>query len=679
MIEENSNYQIWSGADEEDEETLSLADLWSMVWDYKWWYALCLAIAVFFAAFYIYKTPSTFSRSEKIIIDEDAQASAMKDLMAFTNTSSRRYSSNVDNEIEAFASPDLMQDVVVRLGLETSYYENQFLRTRELYKKTPFELTLLGDNPKSGFSFLVSKSSEGFTLSDFVLEGNELGGDKIKGAFGDSLVTPVGAIKLSPTIHFDEWAKDITVSWVNPKSRAKGYCANLSVGLSSKQSSVILLSMEDTHPSRAELVLSTLLDIYDEQWINNKTKAARNTTEFINDRLVVIENELGGIETELKEYKQSNNLTDVSSAANSYLQQSSQYSAKGFEAENQLSIAKYIKEYLNDPEHARSLIPANSGLSSSNVESQISEYNSMLLKRDGLLLSATESNPLILDLNQSLDAMRSAINRSVDNLIATLKLQVDKINAEENTIRNKISSASSQEMTLLSIERQQKVKENLYIFLLQKREENEITSLMTVSATRLIMQPTGSSSPVGPNKKMILLIALVLGFGLPFAFIYISKLIDTTIKNKADLTKLTAPFLAEIPQMGITGNYWQRLRADRFDDSKCNIVVQGGKRDMRNEAFRVLRTNLEMMTSSDSGCHVLMVTSFNPNAGKTFTIQNMAASMAVKGSKTLLLDLDLRKATLSKALNMNNTGTAAYLNGRSSSIVDSIQHVSDNL
>jgi capsular exopolysaccharide synthesis family protein len=156
-------------------------------------------------------------------------------------------------------------------------------------------------------------------------------------------------------------------------------------------------------------------------------------------------------------------------------------------------------------------------------------------------------------------------------------------------------------------------------------------------------------------------------------------MLDSSVKTRSDLVNLKLPFLAEIPQMGLNGSYWKRLRTNRFDDSNCNIIVQGGKRDMMNEAFRVLRTNLDLMVGQKEGCHVVMVTSFTPNAGKTFTIMNMAASMAIKGSRVLLLDLDLRKATLSKSLERNNHGVSAYLNGKSEHILDSVQHVAEHL
>ncbi|MBR5700538.1 MAG: hypothetical protein IKX37_05540, partial [Bacteroidales bacterium] len=599
MAENNTNLNsnAWGGQRHtEDEQSIQLADLWAMIWNHKWWYIFSLLLCLIVAGYRLYKTPKLYSRSEKVIIDEDSQASAMRNLTAFAGNYRGYYSgTNVDNEMEAFGSPDLMQRVVERLGLETSYTEKQFLRTRELYKSTPFEVKRLGDNVASSFSFSVNRTGDStFVLKNFKVAGKEVEETELQGAFNDSLVTPAGALCFVPTIHLDGWTREVVVSYLNSRARGKGYAGRLGTSVSSKQSSVVVLTITDQFPARAEAILSTLLDVYNEDWVSSKTLYARNTSEFINERLLVIEKELGGIESNLRDYKEAHKITNIQQVSTAYLQQSGEYSSKNFEINNQISVAKYIKEYLNDPAHARDLIPANVGLQNTNVAAQISEYNATLLKRDALLKESSENNPLIQDLNTTLDALKIAVGRSIDNLISTLQLQLDKINTQERNIMSRIASTTGQELELLSIERQQKVKEQLYVFLLQKREENELQSLLTVGNTRLIQSPTGGGGPVSPNKMMILLIAVVLGLGVPFAIFYLLKILDTSVKSRNDLNKISIPFLAEIPQVGLSKNYFKKLRADRFDAANTRILVQSGKRDMVNEAFRVLRTNLDL-------------------------------------------------------------------------------------
>ncbi|MBQ7459064.1 MAG: polysaccharide biosynthesis tyrosine autokinase [Bacteroidales bacterium] len=671
---------IENQANQEEEQSLKLADIWEMIWGNKWWYVISVLLCLLAAAFYLYRTPNTYSRTEKIILDEASQQMAMRDLTKFTrSTGYRTGGDEVYNEMEAFTSPDLMQQVVERLGLEASYMEIQPLRKRELYKTTPFELVLAGDNTASGFDFKAHNTKNGFELTNFVVNGLKLDDVTLEGSYKDTLDSPVGRIVLVPTEYLGNFNRDIIVSWRNSGARAKAYCSRLSASLSNKMSSVIVLTQKDGFASRATNILRTLLDIYNENWILNKNKSATNTSKFIDERLAVIEEELGGIESNIKEFRQTNRLPDAPAVTTTYLGESSQYAARSFEINNQLSVAKYIREYLSDPAHNRALIPSNVGIQNANVESQIAEYNELLLKRDRLLTNTTESNPIIVDLNASLDQLKSNVIRSVDNLISTLQLQANKAASQEQQVLNRISATSGQALDLMSKERQQKVKEELYIFLLQKREENQLQTLVNVENTRLIMAPNGSSAPIAPGKMKVLLVALLLGLAIPFAIFYIRRLLDTTIKNRNDVQRLSVPFLAEIPQLGLKGNYFKRARTNRYDNKYCDILVESGKRDTVNEAFRVLRTNLDLMAGHGEGCKLIMVTSFNPNAGKTFNILNMAASMALKGAKTLIMDLDLRKATLSKALDKNNRGVAAYLNSKTDSISEYIQPIRENL
>ncbi len=678
MSEQNNTFIQNSN---EEESTLSFADIWGMIWGYKWWYVACVIFCLIAVCFYIYRTPDTYQRTAKVIIDESEQSSTMRSLTQLTGgMTGLRTNATVANEMEAFSSPDLMQAVVEKLNLETRYFKKEFLRSVEYFQNNPFELRLVETNPKAGFSFTAAKKGEnGILLKDFVIGPDEVEGT-VECEVGDTVTTPAGVLTLIPTMYISEFENDVRIAWSSSMGRAKAVCQNLSVSLSGKESTVVVLSLEDTYPGRAESILSTLIDTYNEDWVRNKNRSARNTSEFINERLLLIEQELGGVENELKEYKEQNKLTDVNALAQKYLEESSEYSSKAFEVNNQLSIANFIKDYLNDPANATSLIPANLGLTSANVESQIGEYNDLVLQRDRLAKGSGANNPLIADLNASLAAMRSAILRSIDNYVSTLELQVQKIQSQENQILDRIAASSGQELQLLSIQRQQMVKESLYVFLLEKREENEIAALVNVGNTRLIMNPNGAPSPVAPNKMMLLLVAIILGCGIPFAVIFLMRVLDTTVKSKADFSDMTVPFLAEIPLAVRRNKLGFSSKAARFNNSNCKIIVEQGKRDMMNEAFRVLRTNLDMVIDKKPGkAFVSMFTSFNPNVGKTFVIQNIAASMALKNAKVLLLDLDLRKATLSLSMNLQHRGVAAYLNGKESDYHAHIDKISENL
>ena len=652
-----------------EEEGLRLSELKELVTKNIWWYVgvtlCCLVVAVC----YLYRTPTLYNRSAKVMIDDSNQDAAMRNLgMASANMMRLRSFNSVENELEAFASPDLMQKVVERLGLQTRYVEKQFLREVELYPNSPVEMRLAGMNPPGGFSFLVSPGKDGqVILSDFRIRKDRIK-ETVTGNFGDTLTTPVGAVVIYPKSNIEDFKHDIRVTWSSAGSAAKLYASKVNLSLSGKQTSVVVISMNDQYPSRADAVISTLIDVYNEEWISNKNRAAINTAEFINERLLVIQSDLDAVEKTLKEYKESNNLTDINAVAQNYLNQSSLYASKAFEVSNQISVATYIKDYLNDPANADSLIPSNLGLSNADVGTQISEYNELVLQRDKLLAGDTTQNPFLTNLSASMASIRTAILTSIDNMIATLGLQLERIESQEQQIMARISSSSEQELQLLSIEREQQMLQNLYVFLLQKREDNELAALVNVGNTRLIVNPTGPRNPVAPNTQMILLAAFVLGLGLPFAFFYLRSVLDTSIKNKADLGPLSVPFLAELPMYERPEDRfkkfkWLRRRVMGQQDMN-RIIVEHGSRDMMNEAFRVLRTNVDLMIGKKKGSQVLMFTSFNPAAGKTFSVMNLASSMALKGAKVIMIDLDLRKASLSKALDMVHTGVAAYLNGK---------------
>lgn len=665
----------------EEESFINISDLWSMVWGHKWWYVACIAVCLVGAAFYLYRTPNTYVRTVKVMVDESEQDAAMRNLGVVSAGAMRLRSFNsVENEIEAFASPDLMQTVVERLDLQTRYVEKQVLRDVELYQNSPIELVLAGSNPQTGFSCIVSsEGGDRIALSDFRLRGDKIK-ERVTGAFGDTLQTPVGALVIySNEEYLEDFKDDIVVSWANSMAVAKSYSKRLNISLSGKESSVIVISLNDRFPSRSSAVLSSLVDVYNEVWIANKNRSAINTAEFINERLIIIEKDLSTVEQSLRKYKADNNLTDIKATAQSYIEESSYYATKSFEVNNQLSIASYIKDYLNDPSKKEDLIPSNLGLANASVELQIKEYNDIVLQRDRLKTGSGTNNPLIADLNTALASIRTAILGSVNNLITSLELQKNKLDSQEKQILSRISSSSGQELQLMSLQRQQKITQDLYVYLLEKREENELASLINVGNTRLIMRPNGPSEPVSPNKMMILFAALVLGFGIPFAVFFLMKMLDTTIKTKSDLDNLTVPFLAEIPQDETVSKKLSLLRRTKASKNSSRIIVSHGKRDMMNEAFRVFRTNIDLMIGKDAGSQVIMFTSFNPDAGKTFTIMNIGASMALKGSRVLLVDLDLRRASLSKCLSESKSGVASYLNGKQPDYHKDINELAPNL
>ena len=394
-----------------EESSMTLSDIWHLIWDYKWWYVLSVAVCIMIAVFYLYVTPPEYVRVAKVIINEDVQSNVMSDLITMAGgVGSDSFSSNANNEAEAFASPDLMEKVVRRLALETAYTEDQGIRKVSLYDSTPVAMTIVDSLAPVYFSFrMVRTGDDTFLLKNFQVGPDKVRKVRVEGRLGENVRTPAGTIRLDPTPYFEDWDRDILVSWAYPMARAKYYASNLVVTVTGKNSTVLALTMTDRFISRAERVLNTLIDVYNEEWIHDKNRAARSTSDFISERVKIIEGELSGIETDLKDYKEKNNLTDIQALGQAYLEELGEYSAKEFEVTNQLAIAGFIRDYLTDPKNDRSLLPSNSGLSNQSVESQISDYNELYLEREKLILNSSADNPLIEDMTLALDAIKSAV------------------------------------------------------------------------------------------------------------------------------------------------------------------------------------------------------------------------------------------------------------------------------
>lgn len=664
---ESTNYK--NPENNSDTSKLSLAELWQNIWDIKWWCLACMALCLLLAGLYIYRRPAVYTRTAKIIVDENGQSSALKDITSFSNTLYRRntFSSgvNVYNEVEALAATDLMEVVVRKLGLETAYARRELLRDVPLDDNTPVRMNIVESDVRGSFSFVVKKKgTNAFTLEDFRINGKKCKSPAVAGHFSDTLSTDVGRIVLYPAAEIDDWKKDIIVSWVNAKARAKAYNSALSVHVVNKQNSVVVLRTSDVYAKKAENILTTLIDSYNNQWIENANKTANNTTRFINERLVVIEQELGEIESILKDFKEEHRISDVRSEAQMYISMVGDLAGKSFEVNNQLSIVRFLHDYLVDPAHASSLIPANTGLKSVSLENQIVEYNKIMINRDILLTNSSENNPLINDMNMTLVSMRSAIIRSMDNLVSSLRIEADKIKTQEDGMLSRIANTTGEELQLIGIQRQQKVKESLYVYLLQKREENELASMVNVANTRIIQTPTGGGA--SSRSQLIVLIALLMGIAIPVGLVTLKRTLDNKVRRKEDLEGLTIPFLAEIP-----------LLKKGKGDTERKIIVKADKRDSMNEAYRVLRTNIDMMAGRDN--KVFLFTSFTPGSGKTFSVMNVAQSMAIKGARTLLIDLDLRKGSLSQALHKADRGVSTWLSGKDSDLDSLIVPIGDRL
>lgn len=631
----------------------------------RWkWFVLSLMVTIGVATVYLLRTPAVYTRTASVLIKEDSKGkSVSSDLESFSEFGLFQSGTNVNNELITFQSPALMTEVVKRLRLDMNYFVPGKFHRQVAYGLTlPVDVTIndLPENESAGFTLKIQPDGTLY-LSDFIRNGTDLDEKDVKGSLLDSITTPLGKIIIHTTPNYVKGEAYILYVGKSSLYNAVNSCSsNLSVSLNSEKASVIDLSFKDNSTQRAEDVLSMLISVYNENWVKDKNQIAVSTSMFINERLGVIERELGNVDEDISSYKSEHLLPDVQAASSMYMAQSSEANAQILSLNNQLYMTRYIRNYLANDANRTQLLPANSGIESANIESQIAEYNKQLLQRNSLVANSSTENPLVVDMDQALASMRGAIIRSIDNQIVTLNSQIKSLRQTEQQTTSRIAANPTQAKYLLSVERQQKVKEALYLFLLQKREENELSQAFTAYNTRIVTPPHGSMLPTSPVHKNIFMVAFALGLLIPVVIIFMRENMNTRVRGRKDLENLTIPFIGEIPlftrkKKGILGKKPQEVKA---------VVVKEGNRDIINEAFRVLRTNLEFMTGKDKTSNVIIMTSFNPGSGKSFLTMNIAMSLAIKGKKVLVIDGDLRHASASSYIDSPDKGLSDYLGGR---------------
>ena len=505
--------------DNRRQEGTVIADMLSAVYRNRKWFILSVAVCVLIGFLYLKSSPKIFLRTATVLVKDEQKGGGVNGAAAFQDLFSLG-GSTVDNEVGIFKSKRLMRTVVETLHLDISYKEWDGLRKKELYTSTPFAVTFLDATPSQQISLTVTMSDNGkVTLADMTLQNEEEEEefDEILTVQpGDTVNTPVGKMVVASTLFTDENSigKTVYVTKGNMKEVAESYNKALNVGVANKQSSLIALSIEDENVQRAEDLLNTLIEVYKNDAIEDKNRIVINTARFIGERLEIIEADLAAVDAEIENYKKKNRLTDIASESALYLQSSSMLDTEGLSVENQLNMAQYMKEYLQDNSKTTEPVPASIGIDDMGVQNLIMEYNTVLTRRNKLIANSSANNPLVRDLNGTLMSMRLSIAKAVDNLIASLEIQVANMKNKERENSNKIAFVPTQLKYVVSIERQQKIKEELYLFLLNKKEENELQLSITESNCRIIDPAEGVDLPVAPKKAQVALIALLAGLSV---------------------------------------------------------------------------------------------------------------------------------------------------------------------
>lgn len=603
---------------------------------------LCLSIGFLYLR---YATPVYMVNSTLLIKDDKKGGAAagsdiLNDLDVFGS------SKVVDNEIEIFKSKTLMRKVVDRLNLMITYKAAGRVIDSDVYNKRPVQIGVVAiDSIWYGKTLsLTIPNANTYELTD------PLSGKIFRGSLNTLQRNSFGIYKVIklPGSTLNE---NLTITVEDPDLVVDRYLSLLTLALTSKQSTVLNLSLQTTVPQRGKDVLNTLIQVYNEASLTDKNRTTQSTIQFIDDRLKLISGELTEVEKDVEGFKSSRGLTDISNDANLYLDNVKTNDAKISEVNLQLSVINDIQRYINSSSIQEKL-PSTLGINDPVLLNQINQLSELQLQRDKLLATTTADNPLVQPITKQIETTRAGIKTNIENISSSLQNTKDNLEGNSNQYLGSIKKLPGQERQLISIKRQQTIKETLYLYLLQKKEEAALSYASAVADSRIVDPAFYVKSPIKPKKPLIVLVSFILGLLLPIGYVYAKDALTNKIQKNTDISNLTsAPILGEI----------------FFNDNDGTIVVDAKSRTAIAEQFRSIRTNMQFLhgRSDDKKGKVTLLTSSMSGEGKSFVTSNLATAMAISGKKTVLLELDLRKPKVSKYLSLvNKTGLSNYLIGK---------------
>ena len=655
----NRNPYSTSLSDSKGEKSINILDILKYLFFYWKWYVLSLVVFVGYFYYQYSKTPFIYKQTMTVMIKTPNNSQGTMRMNRFNSFISPI---NIANEILQFHSKEIMRKVVDRSAANISYTIHKGLRDIELYSESPIQVSLYGDKPETFRSFSITIKDSGHATLTSDSETDK--GNTISIPIGKPVASMVGKIKISKTNTCSQswYGKTIKVVKSSRESMAGQLASNLTITQTDEAAAMLQLQLEDASPVRAAEILNTLIEVYNEGAVVEKRRVGVLTDQFIRKRLGLIGQELDSVESNLEKLNMGNGGIDVNTAGEMYMSDSRQYMTQGKELDTQIRLVNFMKHYLSDPNQISNLIPNNTGLVDANIEGQINQYNAALLKRDRLLENSGENNPIVQETNKSLRSLKQNIITAVNNTITGLSIKKKDAIQEASKAQGQARQIPAKRRDVLSVERQQKVKEDLYVFLLNKREENALNQSMVDDNAQIIDPARGGFSPIYPNKLKKLLLGSACGLILPSAILLLMLMLDTSVRTRKEIEDVVSvPFLAEIP-------FSRRAGANQG-----SIMVQQQGVDQLSEAFRILRTNLSFMDAGGGQKKVITFTSFSAGAGKSFTSLNMAASLIQLKKKVVLLDLDLRKGTLSMQLSVKKEkGVTHYLSDQNLSVNDVI-------
>ncbi|WP_298245931.1 polysaccharide biosynthesis tyrosine autokinase [uncultured Christiangramia sp.] len=624
------------------------------------WFVLGVLICVVIAFTYLKTTTPIYHTLASIIIKDEKAKSPSSEMAAFADLGllGGMGTNSIENEIGILRSKRMMTNVVKALNLNISYFDEDAIKSAELYLNTPYFVQVLKIDEKAlaryskvaGNNFRISiKEDDGLQLINFETEKS------IKGKIGQPISLPFADVILVENTEFelgkDNEIPNMMVRFSNLESVVSNYRSKLQVNLTDQNSSLIELGLDDAVKAKARDILDQLIFEYNQEAIQDKNLVARNTATFIDERLQIINEELDSVETGKENFKEANQLTDIEAESEMFIENVSDYNKREQEIGTQLELANTMISYLNS-ESGSDLLPANLGIQEQSVNTSIEEYNNLVLERNRILSGSTEKNPVVKRLNSQIVQIRGNVLASFERLRSNLRVSQQELERQGSVINSKISAVPGKERQYRGIERQQNIKESLYLFLLQKREENSLSLAVTAPKAKIVDRAYSSMDPVSPKPKIILLAALILGLLIPFLIIYLKSLLNNKVKNREDVSNMVKeiPLVGEIPKVA------------RKEDE----MILKNDRSVLAEAFRILHTNLQYLivnTADKEKGNTIFVTSTVKGEGKTLVSYNLALTLANTNKRVLIIGADLRNPQLQRFEEdaRNKLGVSDYL------------------
>ncbi|MBQ1973770.1 MAG: capsid assembly protein, partial [Paraprevotella sp.] len=646
---------------ENTEESLSLRDILDTFLVNWKWFILSTIVCVCGAYLYLATKSSVYQRQAVMLVKDDSADGGMRRSVGGTDALMQlngvMMGSSVVNEIYILQSYQLVQEVVKKLRLDVIYSCEQGLRTVSLYDVKPFEVQFL-DDFVSPTTFKVEVLSEKecrifgtYYKQNVDGEENEEMEYNAVVPFDKIVETPFGRIALAGQQKYiaDFIGEDISVTRIGLEAATNACQGRISTSEVAKGSTLVRIACTDTNIQRADDILAALLDSYKQSIIEDKNKIAQSTASFIGERIVLINKDLNEIEGRLAQFKQTHKLVDVEQNARIYMDQARVARERNIQLESKLGVSNYVLEFLKDNSKGTSLIPAIAGVGDAASSVQIEKYNELMLQRNRLAENSSNDNALVKEMDERLSQMRVAIIASMNGHIAAIKVQLADAKREEAKVMSTLYTVPEKEKQVLDIAREQAIKETLYTYLLQKREETALQLAITEANIRIVEHPFGSRAPIAPRRSITLLVGLVLGLGLPFAFFWVKSMLNMGVRGRKDVEAYTSiPVLGEIPH-----------RRGGFEENA--ILVSEQSDEPITEAFRMLRFSMDFVMKD---ARVVMFTSTTPSEGKTFVSRNFAVTLAMTGKRVLLMDTDIRKRTQSRLSGgIQHEGLTSYLSG----------------